>query len=211
MIITTFISTLALAFGSVMTTTEDLQPSPSTTLMTQTTLEDDPIATGNFIGSSDISEAPSGHASRNSSVGVPGHGTAERGFRLECKNVYLTESKTRQGVYYIAGTCSGLYDQFFATRCSYLDLDMCFVNVDGTIKPRMLGGFSSKCYDCSHYVQQTTGTHFLHCWCDAGHDEDHLIENRINLDEVISVKNGFLSCFGITNFECPLPGEPDDS
>ncbi|RYO95996.1 hypothetical protein DL765_011734 [Monosporascus sp. GIB2] len=92
-----------------------------------------------------------------------------------------------------------------------LDLDMCFVNVDGNIKPRMLGGFSSKCYDCSHYAQQTTRTHFLQCWCDAGHDKDHLVENRINMDEVISVKNGFLSCFGITNFECPLPGDPDDS
>ncbi|RYO95997.1 hypothetical protein DL765_011735 [Monosporascus sp. GIB2] len=99
MMITIFISTLALALGSAVAAIENLQPSLSTALMAQTNmLEDNPIATGTIISGPDLSETSSDHAAYISSVEAPGHGTAEKGFRLGCKNVYLTESKTRQGV-----------------------------------------------------------------------------------------------------------------
>ena len=26
-------------------------------------------------------------------------------------------------------------------------------------------------------------------------------------EDTLNAENGFLSCFGMTNFECPLPGE----
>lgn len=108
----------------VKTSSESFNPYPNTT---QTGLP-----TESFSHFPTISFAPYPSASATSSVSsanpVPGigNGTPVKDFRLQCDSdsLGLVQSQIRPGIYYLRGTCGGLYNDAHASRCSFLDLSM---------------------------------------------------------------------------------------
>ncbi|EMR62129.1 hypothetical protein MGN70_000387 [Eutypa lata] len=202
MMVTTLLSIFSLAFWSVMVASQDLKSSLVTAV---THVASDhyptPTATADY-GASDVIV----DLATNSSIDAVGVIPPEKDIRLSCHGLSLYLSKNEPITYYLIGHCGGVYDKPHDNRCSYLDLDLCYVNIDGNIRPSKLGGFSTHCYDCTYYT--SSGRNMLSCRCDGGHDEDHLVDNTIVLDDIVGVKNGFLSCYDYTNFECPYADEP---
>ncbi|OTA96634.1 hypothetical protein M434DRAFT_27505 [Hypoxylon sp. CO27-5] len=150
--------------------------------------------------------------SSNSSAPSPsnvGDGTPSKDFRVQCdsNSLGLVQSQTRQGIYYLRGVCGGVYNDPHASRCSFLDLNMCYINDGGNIRAQRLGGFLDSCTGCVLYSAH--GSNMLACTCGKG---EHLgggtQEAAIQLDNLLYVKNGFLSCYGYTNFECPYNNVP---
>ncbi|KAI1456482.1 hypothetical protein F4805DRAFT_224795 [Annulohypoxylon moriforme] len=144
----------------------------------------------------------------NLTVGPPsiGNGAPIKDMRPQCdgSSFGLVSSNERPGIYYLRGVCSGLYEDPNLTRCSYLDLSMCYTNDDGTLKPQKMGSFQNSCDNCALYSNH--GTNMLACTCGKSANlGGGTQQTAIQVDNLLSVKNGFLSCYGYTNFECP-PG-----
>ncbi|OTB13430.1 hypothetical protein K445DRAFT_24604 [Daldinia sp. EC12] len=125
------------------------------------------------------------------SVSGIGNGTLIKDFRLQCdsNSLGLVQSQTRPGIYYLRGICSGLYNDAHASRCSFLDLSI--TNRQGAIR--------------------TTGeTYVLRGWETFSVPATDVFS--ISLKEptynLLYSKDGFLSCHGYTNFECPDANEP---
>ncbi|KAI1135821.1 hypothetical protein F5Y05DRAFT_415820 [Hypoxylon sp. FL0543] len=145
------------------------------------------------------------HTASNSTPPSIGDGTPVKDFRLECdsNSMGLVDSQTRPGTYYLRGICGGLYDKFGASRCSFLDLGMCYVNSGGNMVAQKLGGLFGSCFDCVLYTAEGSSYVFA-CTCARREDQGGgTQEAAVHLQDLIYVKNGFLSCFGYTNFECP--------
>ncbi|KAI1374769.1 hypothetical protein F4677DRAFT_447035 [Hypoxylon crocopeplum] len=135
---------------------------------------------------------------------APGDGTPVKDFRIQCdsNSLGLVESQARPGIYYLRGVCGGLYDDPNASRCSFLDLSMCYINDGGNIRAQKLGYFLDSCNNCALYAAH--GTNMLACTCTRGeHNGGGTQETAVQIDNLLYVKNGFLSCYGYTNFECP--------
>ncbi|KAI1470990.1 uncharacterized protein F4812DRAFT_412242 [Daldinia caldariorum] len=135
--------------------------------------------------------------------------TPIKDFRLQCSSnsLGLVESQARPGIYYLRGVCSGRYNDAHASRCSFLDLSMCYANDGGNILPRKMGNFLASCERCVLYISH--GADMLACTCGRGdHNGGGTQESAVQLDNLLYVKNGFLSCHGYTNFECPEVDEP---
>ncbi|KAI0885084.1 uncharacterized protein GGS22DRAFT_138548 [Annulohypoxylon maeteangense] len=138
-----------------------------------------------------------------------GNGTLMKDIRSQCdsNSFGLVSSQERMGVYYIRGVCGGLYKDRSLTRCSFLDLGMCYMNDGGTIKPGKLGDFHSSCSSCSLHIIHDLS--ILACDCDKGPGNGWGTQpTTIQLDDLLVVKNGFISCYGYTNFECPAGNVP---
>ncbi|KAI1656268.1 hypothetical protein F4813DRAFT_390949 [Daldinia decipiens] len=191
----------------VKTSSESFNPYPNTT---QTGL---PTESFSHFPTESFAPYPSGSAtssisSANSVPGI-GNGTPVKAFRLQCDSdsLELVQSQTRPGVYYLRGTCGGLYNDVHASRCSFLDLSMCYTNDGGNIRPQRMGHFLDSCDRCVLYTSQ--GTSMLACTCAKGdHNGGGTQETAVQLDNLLYVKNGFLSCHGYTDFECPEANVP---
>ncbi|KAI0834240.1 hypothetical protein F5Y06DRAFT_279299 [Hypoxylon sp. FL0890] len=145
----------------------------------------------------------------NSTVTSTGDGTAGKDFRLECdgSSMGLVQSHTRQGIYYLRGVCGGVYNDPHASRCSFLDLSMCYINDGGNIRAQRMGRLFDSCSNCVLYSSE--GSNMLACTCGRGeHNGGGTQEAAVQLDDLLYVKNGFLSCYGYTNFECPYIDVP---
>ncbi|KAI1769921.1 hypothetical protein F4818DRAFT_308938 [Hypoxylon cercidicola] len=137
------------------------------------------------------------------------NGTASKDFRIQCDSgsLGLVRSPTRANIYYLRGVCGGLYSDPHGSRCSFLDLSMCYINDAGNIRPQKLGHFTDSCSGCTFYSSH--GSNMLACTCGRGDGGGGGIqEAAIELDNLLYVKNGFLSCYGYTNFECPGENVP---
>ncbi|OTA57905.1 hypothetical protein K449DRAFT_467506 [Hypoxylon sp. EC38] len=73
-----------------------------------------------------------------------GDGTPSKDFRVQCdsNSLGLVQSQTRQVIYYLRGVCGGVYNDPHASRCSFLDLNMCYINDSGNIRA-LRGGAAS--------------------------------------------------------------------
>ncbi|KAI2601715.1 hypothetical protein GGR54DRAFT_627384 [Hypoxylon sp. NC1633] len=133
---------------------------------------------------------------------MPVNGTIVKDIHSHCDNdsLGLVESRKKPGVYYVRGVCSGLYNDQYSKRCSFLDLNMCYQNVGGNIYAQKLGHLFGSCKSC--ILSMVDGAAVLTCTC-TNKDGSTIQRSSVHLDDLLSVKNGFLSCYGYTNFECP--------
>ncbi|OTA99854.1 hypothetical protein M426DRAFT_15999 [Hypoxylon sp. CI-4A] len=139
----------------------------------------------------------------------PGHGTPMKDFHLQCDSgsLGLVKSKERSGIYYLRAVCGGLYHDSGASRCSYLDLSMCYINDSGNLRAQKMGEFTDTCHDCVFY--NAHGSNMMACTCTRGDAYGGgTQETAVQLDDLLFAKNGFLSCYGFTNFECPNDDVP---
>ncbi|KAI1409968.1 hypothetical protein F5Y13DRAFT_78949 [Hypoxylon sp. FL1857] len=140
----------------------------------------------------------------SASLSTVGNGTPSKDFRIQCdsSSLGLVDSQVRPGIYYLRGVCGGLYDDPHASRCSFLDLSMCYINDGGNIRAQKMGHFLDTCNSCVLYASH--GSNMLACTCGKGVNlGGGMQEAAVQLDDLLYVKNGFLSCYGYTNFECP--------
>ncbi|KAI0384700.1 hypothetical protein F5Y04DRAFT_277431 [Hypomontagnella monticulosa] len=138
--------------------------------------------------------------SGNSSAGIH-NGTHMNDLREICnpREFDLVTSMKRRHVLYLKGTCKGIYSYPSDTRCSFLDLT---ININGEITPQKFGNFMQTCEGCVYYNYNSYS--FLSCYCLKDDQTRHKYD--IQMDGILYSKNGFLSCWGFTNFECPLGG-----
>ncbi|KAI1214377.1 uncharacterized protein F4807DRAFT_456015 [Annulohypoxylon truncatum] len=167
------------------------------------------VLTSVCVGS-EVSTAIGVHRN-NSTPGSPsiGDGTPVKDIRLQCdsNSLGLVSSQERPGIYYLRGVCGNLYKGPHLSRCSFLDLSMCYINDGGNIRAQKMGNFLNSCDSCTLYSAH--GSNMLACTCARG----ELLgggtqEAAVQLDDLLYVKNGFLSCYGYTNFECPYDDVP---
>ncbi|KAK7756379.1 hypothetical protein SLS62_001605 [Diatrype stigma] len=177
MILATLFSVLSLTCWSAMVASQELQSNQAMASSTHI-FDSGPIPTGISLDSGDFDLADY-LTTYNLSIDAAGTRKPEKDIRLTCTGLSLYLAKEKPITYYLIGHCGSVYDRPHDIRCSYLDLDLCFVNVDGKIVPRKLGGFSSSCFDCTYYG--ANGSNMMKCNCNPGHDEDHLIESTVNL------------------------------
>ncbi|KAI1759082.1 hypothetical protein GGR53DRAFT_178742 [Hypoxylon sp. FL1150] len=120
----------------------------------------------------------------------------------------LVQSNERHRVYYLRGVCRWPWTDIHEKRCSYLDLNMCYINDGGNIRYQKFGRFLDTCTGCT--LRSKDGSHtLLTCTCGRGKDNGGgTQESTIELNDDLYIKNGFLSCFGYTNFECPSNNVP---
>ncbi|KAL7623613.1 hypothetical protein AAE478_005165 [Parahypoxylon ruwenzoriense] len=136
-------------------------------------------------------------------------GTFSKDFRIQCdsSSLGLVQSRSRPYIYYLRAICGGLYNDPHASRCSFLDLNMCYINDAGNIKAQQMGGFLNSCGGCTLYAAHSDN--MLGCTCGRGEASGGgAQEAAVHLDDLLFVKNGFLSCYGFTNFECPGDNDP---
>ncbi|XXG96385.1 hypothetical protein Hte_002667 [Hypoxylon texense] len=78
----------------------------------------------------------------------------------------------------------------------------CYANDQGHIEPQKMGGFDGSCWGCTYYMSRGSGV--LDCTCAQGGGTRRA---TYQLETVVYVKNGFLTCYGYTSFECPSENE----
>ncbi|KAI1087838.1 hypothetical protein F5B19DRAFT_45272 [Rostrohypoxylon terebratum] len=135
--------------------------------------------------------------------------TPEKDIRTQCDSgsFELVHSQERPNIYYLRGVCSGLYKNTHDPRCSFLDLSMCYINDRGNMVAQRFGNFYDSCTDCTLYA--ASGSNMLACTCARGPGTGGGTQiTGVQLDDLLYVKNGFLSCYGYTNFECPYLDVP---
>ncbi|KAI1798592.1 hypothetical protein F4811DRAFT_547898 [Daldinia bambusicola] len=197
-----------LGSASVGTTSEPFTPYPN---ISQTGLPTESFShfpTMSFTPCPSDPKIPPPTSFANSAPGI-GNNAPIKDFRLQCSSnsLGLVKSQTRSGIYYLRGVCSGRYNDAHASRCSFLDLSMCYANDGGNILPRKMGNFLASCERCVLYISH--GADMLACTCGRGdRNGGGTQESAVQLDNLLYAKNGFLSCHGYTNFECPEADEP---
>ncbi|KAI1439989.1 hypothetical protein F5Y02DRAFT_424702 [Annulohypoxylon stygium] len=135
--------------------------------------------------------------------------TPEKDIRIQCdtRSFGLVQSQERPNIHYLRGVCGALYRNTYDSRCSFLDLSMCYVNDRGNIAAQRFGNFYDSCTDCTLYA--ASGSNMLACTCARGPGAGGGTQiAAVHLDDLLYVKNGFLSCYGYTNFECPYDDVP---
>ncbi len=124
MIATTFLSILALIFWSTIATSQELQLNSTTTLVAHVVSDDYPTPTS-IVPDDGLAKFSHDLADANHPIsGSSGAILPEKDIRLVCSKLSLYPSNERPGIYYITGTCGGVWEEFSANRCSYLDLDL---------------------------------------------------------------------------------------
>ncbi|KAK4216899.1 hypothetical protein QBC37DRAFT_397257 [Rhypophila decipiens] len=83
-----------------------------------------------------------------------------------------------------------------------LDLNNCFVNMNGQMSWLARGGGIDSCRDChGSYpgcLRENRDCHIITCYCyEGGTNATTVVENTVNLNDGIYVQNGRLTCFGI--------------
>ena len=103
----------ALTFWSTLAVSHDLQSDPTTTIDAEA-----PAVTTNATTISVGVSVPI-NSTDPSQVNPD-----EKRIRLQCGPLSLFVSDVRTNVWYLRGVCSGVWNTYSTTRCSYLDLNL---------------------------------------------------------------------------------------
>ncbi|KAK6070017.1 hypothetical protein SCUP515_08695 [Seiridium cupressi] len=91
---------------------------------------------------------------------------------------------------FLIATCT--HDEF-GSRLTALDLNSCFLNSHGQLKPLRWGRFAASC----NLTEIATGEVNFHADCDSGDLDQPIVQNDYPLTDIINVDGGLLNCVGI--------------
>ncbi|KXJ85347.1 Cyanovirin-N [Microdochium bolleyi] len=110
-----------------------------------------------------------------------------QGFMRSCLNVQLVDWNRE-----LRAKCGGGNDNL----CTSIYLDYCIANADGNLAGRYKGAFGVSCGGCTLNGSQ------LECTC-FGPEGEPQRRTSINIDDIISNRNGKLECYGIDLDQTP--------
>ncbi|KAK7751902.1 hypothetical protein SLS62_006203 [Diatrype stigma] len=114
---------------------------------------------------------------------------AEAKWSGDCRDAHLVDNR------YLTASCPREVQGGVVLACTRVDLNNCYINDMGMLKPRLFGNYVKTCTDC-----ELDGTD-LTCRC-AVANLGLCFTSSVNTDFRIGLVNGRLSCYGIIDEDC---------